>query len=197
MAYWRPLLYFLFFHGFSRTWAATCKLRGGGRPVSGRSAGASARAMLPHLAVLSTLAAVRPTPPTAAGAGRVRMMASADEILRRSGPAHPPSEADRARRARRALQLGWAIRAETGDGCQGPGVQRTCARCAGAGAIMCSFCGGAGAQLLVDAWDNVHRCQCRVCSGRNKVPCPACGATGRVAAWAEELDALGDSERRV
>jgi len=136
-------------------------------------------------------------PRTASSLSGMRMMASADEILRRSGPAHPPSEADRARRARRALQLGWAIRAETGDNCQGQGVQRTCARCVGTGAIGCSFCGGAGAFLLRHGMDKVQTCRCRVCQAVGVVPCSACAATGRVAAWAEELDALGDSERRM
>jgi hypothetical protein len=123
-------------------------------------------------------------------------MASADEILRRSSPARPPSDADKARQSRRALQFGWTIRAETGDAYSEPGEQRVCSKCAGTGGVACGYCRGHGITLSAEA-DRVRMCNCIVCSGRRQLPCPSCVGTGSVAAWAIKLDALGDTERRV
>mmetsp|Transcript_22521 Transcript_22521/g.60921 ORF Transcript_22521/g.60921 Transcript_22521/m.60921 type:complete len:161 (-) Transcript_22521:397-879(-) len=123
-------------------------------------------------------------------------MASADEILRRSSPARPPTERELTRRAQRALQLGYAIRATTGEKYTRRGIQHECTRCKGRGNVCCGFCRGNGMSLFETASGAVHRHDCVVCQGQKRVGCTACGGSGRVASWALEMGALGDDERR-
>lgn len=132
----------------------------------------------------------------AAGPRAAVRMASADEILRRSTPARPPTDADVSRRVRRALQLGWSIRAEIGEAYTGRGTQRACTTCMGTGAISCGFCGGKGMAMVAEG--NYARArQCVVCSGHRRRACQSCAGTGAVAAWAVENGALGENERRL
>lgn len=135
-------------------------------------------------------------PAASARLARAVRMASADEILRRSTPARPPTDADISRRVHRALQLGWSIRTKIGETYTGSGTQRACTTCMGTGAISCGFCGGKGMAMVAEG--NYARArQCVVCSGHRRRACQSCAGTGAVAAWAVENGALGENERRL